>query len=78
MFSWHDAEGLRHAISRVDYPLPPRPGESITSLCGQELALTREDFPQLAQYRPHKKTCFGCDAVWRARSGMRPNPVSAR
>jgi hypothetical protein len=75
MHSWHDAEGLRHAISHADYPLPPRPDEQIVSLCGKELTLTRADFPQLAEYRPYKKTCFGCDAEWRIREGIKPNPV---
>lgn len=78
MYSWHDAEELRHAISRADYPLPPRPMERIVSLCGRELTLTREDFPQLAEYRPHKKTCWDCDAVWRVRENVGPNPAFAR
>lgn len=66
MNSWQEAEGLRHAISRDDHPLPPRPGETVISLCGEELVLGPEDFPQLPEYRCGKKTCWDCDAVWRA------------
>lgn len=66
MNSWQEAEGLRHAISRDVYPLPPRPGETVVSLCGKELVLAREDFPQFPKFRQGKKTCWDCDAVWRA------------
>ena len=67
---WHDAGGLRHAISLAAYPLPPRPDEEIDTLCGLRVVLTRQDFPRLAEYRRHKKTCFDCDAVWRQRDGL--------
>lgn len=66
MNSWQDVEGLRHAISRTDYPLPPRPDETVVVLCGKELTLAREDFPQFPEYRSGKRTCWDCDAVWRA------------
>jgi hypothetical protein len=69
---WHDADGRRHAISLADYPLPPRPEEDIDTLCGLRVTLTRQDFPALAEYRPYKKTCLECDAVWREREGIRP------
>jgi hypothetical protein len=72
--SWHDAEGKRHAISLLTYPFPPRPSEQIATLCGLELTLTRQDFPQLAEYRSHKPTCYDCDAVWRRRENIRPRP----
>lgn len=75
MFSWHDAAGRRHAIDLVVYPLPPRPDEQVTTLCGAQITLTRSDFPQLAEYKPYKKTCYDCDAVWRVRANLKPNPV---
>ena len=68
---WHDAGGLRHAISLDVYPLPPRPAEEIDTLCGVRVILGRQDFPQLAEYRRYKKTCLGCDAVWRVRDNIR-------
>ncbi|MEO6088056.1 MAG: zinc finger protein [Umezawaea sp.] len=67
---WHDAGGLRHAISLTTYPLPPRPGEDIDTLCGLRVTLTRQDCPRLAEYRRHKTTCLDCDAVWRRRDGI--------
>lgn len=75
MFSWHDAGGLRHAIDLSVYPFPPRPGEEVTTLCGVETTVTREDFPQLAEYKRYKKTCLGCDTVWRKRANFAPWPV---
>lgn len=69
---WHDADGLRHAISLIQYPLPPRPDEEIDTLCGKRVVLGRQDFPRLAEYRPYKKTCLDCDAVWREREGIGP------
>jgi hypothetical protein len=72
--SWHDAGGLRHAISLVEYPLPPRPEEEIETLCGVRIVLTRQDFPGLAEYREYKRTCLDCDAVWRLRENIRARP----
>jgi hypothetical protein len=69
---WHDAAGRRHAISLVEYPLPPRPGEEIDTLCGLRVTLSEQDFPQLAEYRPYKKTCLDCDTVWRVRENLGP------
>jgi hypothetical protein len=77
MFSWHDAAGRRHAIDLTVYPFPPRPDEEITTLCGSAIRLTRQDFPQLAEYRRHKKTCLDCDAVWRVRAHLKPRPISS-
>ena len=71
---WQDAEGMRHAISRDEYPLPPRPGEQVETLCGLIAVLSEEDFPSLPSYRRLKKTCFACDAEWRARENLRPVP----
>jgi hypothetical protein len=78
MFSWHDAAEQRHAIDLAVYPLPPRPDERVTTLCGAEITLTRQDFPQLAEYKRYKKTCLDCDAVWRTRANLKPRPVPAR
>ncbi|MEO6087448.1 MAG: zinc finger protein [Umezawaea sp.] len=72
--SWHDAGGLRHAISLVAYPLPPRPEEEIDTLCGLSVVLTRQDFPALAEYRRYRKTCLDCDAVWRLRENISARP----
>jgi zinc finger protein len=69
---WHDADGQRHAISLDRYPLPPRPDEEIDTLCGRQVVLSRQDFPRLAEYRPHKKTCLACDEVWRVRENLSP------
>jgi len=69
---WHDAEGQRHAISLLVYPLPPRPGEEVDTLCGLRVTLTEEDFPQLARYRKCKRTCLDCDATWRVRENLSP------
>lgn len=69
---WQDAAGLRHAISLQTYPLPPRPGEEIETLCGEEVMLTEQDFPQLPQYQRLKGTCFECQAEWRARECLVP------
>ena len=71
---WQDAAGKRHAISRVRHPLPPRPGEEVETLCGQQVVLAEEDFPALPRYQSLKKTCFDCDAEWRARENLRPVP----
>lgn len=71
---WQDAAGLRHAISLQNYPLPPRPGEEIRTLCGEDLELTEQDFPQLPQYQRLKGTCFTCQAEWRVRESLRPVP----
>lgn len=65
---------MRHAVSRDEYPLPPRPGEEVHTLCGQTATLSEEDFPALTQYQRLKKTCFDCDAEWRARENLRPVP----
>ncbi|HWO61952.1 MAG TPA: zinc finger protein [Umezawaea sp.] len=69
---WHDADGRRHAISLARYPLPPRPDGEIDTLCGTRVTLSRQDFPRPAEYRPHKKTCLECDAVWRTRENLSP------
>lgn len=71
---WQDAAGLRHAISLRTYPFPPRPGEEIQTLCGEDLELTEQDFPQLPQYQRLKGTCFACQAEWRTRETLRPVP----
>lgn len=71
---WQDAAGRRHAISLRTYPLPPRPGEEIQTLCGEEITLTEQDFPQLPQYQRLKGTCFECQSEWRARESLRPVP----
>ncbi|ROP37428.1 zinc finger protein [Saccharothrix texasensis] len=74
---WHDGGGLRHAYDTASYPFPPRPGEEITVLCGAEVTLVREDFPQLPEHRKHP-TCWECDAAWRRREGLAPRPAVAK
>jgi hypothetical protein len=54
------------------YPLPPRPGEEVDTLCGLRATLAEEDFPQLAQYHKCKRMCLDCDATWRVRENLPP------
>ncbi|WP_188316447.1 zinc finger protein [Solihabitans fulvus] len=75
LHAWQEAAGRLHAISLVDYPLPPRPDETIDTLCGQRITLTRADFRVFPEYQPHKTTCWSCDGEWRRLEGLPPHPA---
>lgn len=65
MLRWQQAQGKRHALDG----LPPRPGESFETLCGQVVDVVRADIPELGgQWLAW--TCRECDAVWRRRENI--------
>lgn len=57
-FEWHAADGALHALGYQRYR--PCPDDTVTTLCGNQITLTHEDFRRSTRH----PMCVDCLHAW--------------